>query len=86
MKRKITWILFAVMLFLLPTGCAKKEEVGKVYYLNFKPEQDQAWQELARDYTEETGIKVEVLTAAEGQYEQTLTGEMDKSKAPTLFR
>ena len=24
---------------------------GKVYYLNFKPEQDQAWQDLAASYT-----------------------------------
>ena len=24
---------------------------GKVYYLNFKPEQDQAWQDLAAAYT-----------------------------------
>lgn len=86
MKRKICWIILAVMLFSLLTGCAKKEETGKVYYLNFKPEQDEAWQELAKEYTEETGIKVKVLTAAEGQYEQTLTGEMDKSEAPTLFQ
>ena len=76
----------AVMLCVCFTGCAKKDEAGKVYYLNFKPEQDAAWQELAKEYTKETGVKVEVLTAAEGQYEQTLTGEMDKSDAPTLFQ
>ena len=28
---------------------------GKVYYLNFKPEQDQAWQDLAAAYTKEIG-------------------------------
>ena len=33
---------------------------GKVYYLNFKPEQDQAWQDLAKVYTEETGVPVTV--------------------------
>lgn len=59
---------------------------GKVYYLNFKPEQDKAWQTLAAKYTEETGIQVTVKTAAEGTYEQTLTAEMDKSDAPTLFQ
>lgn len=64
-------------------GDAKK---GKVYYLNFKPEQDEAWQNLAKKYTEETGIDVTVKTAAEGTYEQTLTAEMDKSEAPTLFQ
>ena len=41
---------------------------GKVYYLNFKPEQDQAWQDLAKAYTEETGVPVTVVTAASGQY------------------
>ena len=41
---------------------------GKVYYLNFKPEQDAQWQELAALYTEETGVEVTVLTAASGNY------------------
>lgn len=59
---------------------------GKVYYLNFKPEQDEAWQNLAKKYTDETGVEVVVKTAAEGTYEQTLTAEMDKSEAPTLFQ
>ena len=31
---------------------------GSVYYLNFKPEQDAQWQELAALYTEETGVTV----------------------------
>ena len=35
---------------------------GKVYYLNFKPEQDEAWQDLAKKYTEETGVPVTVVT------------------------
>jgi raffinose/stachyose/melibiose transport system substrate-binding protein len=59
---------------------------GKVYYLNFKPEQDQAWQDLAKVYTEETGVPVTVVTAASGQYETTLMSEMEKSEAPTLFQ
>ncbi|MCH5298698.1 MAG: ABC transporter substrate-binding protein [Ruminococcus sp.] len=59
---------------------------GKVYYLNFKPEQDQAWKDLAAKYTEETGIEVKVETAAEGTYESTLTAAMDKDNAPTLFQ
>ena len=29
---------------------------GSVYYLNFKPEQDQQWQDLAKVYTEQTGV------------------------------
>ena len=59
---------------------------GKVYYLNFKPEQDGDWQELAAAYTEETGVPVTVVTAASGQYETTLMAEMGKSEAPTLFQ
>lgn len=59
---------------------------GSVYYLNFKPEQDQQWQDLAKAYTEETGVPVEVVTAASGNYETTLMSEMGKSGAPTLFQ
>ena len=59
---------------------------GKVYYLNFKPEQDKDWQALAKKYTDETGVEVTVKTAAEGTYESTLTAEMDKDNAPTLFQ
>ena len=59
---------------------------GKVYYLNFKPEQDEDWQDLAKVYTEQTGVPVEVVTAAAGNYETTLMAEMGKSDAPTLFQ
>lgn len=59
---------------------------GSVYYLNFKPEQNDAWQELAKKYTEETGVEVTVVTAASGDYENTLMSEMGKSSAPTLFQ
>ena len=64
------------------TTTAKK---GSVYWLNFKPESDAALQELAAAYTAETGVEVKVVTAASGQYEDTLTAEMAKSSAPTLF-
>lgn len=59
---------------------------GQVYYLNFKPEQDTQWQDLAAAYTDETGVPVTVITAADGTYEQTLKSEMAKSEAPTLFQ
>lgn len=67
-------------------GSASTGATGKVYYLNFKPEQDAQWQELAKVYTEETGVEVTVSTAASGQYETTLKSEMAKSEAPTLFQ
>ena len=59
---------------------------GSVYYLNFKPEQDEQWQELAKLYTKETGVPVKVITAASGQYEPTLKSEISKTGAPTLFQ
>lgn len=59
---------------------------GSVYYLNFKPEQDEAWQKLAKVYTEKTGVPVTVVTAASGEYETTLMAEMGKDNAPTLFQ
>ena len=58
---------------------------GRVYYLNFKPEADAAMQELAALYTETTGVPVKVVTAASGQYSDTLTAEMAKTEAPTIF-
>ena len=68
------------------SAAATSTAAGKVYYLNFKPEQDEAWQNLAKKYTEETGVPVTVVTAASGQYETTLMSEMAKSDAPTLFQ
>ena len=59
---------------------------GSVYFLNFKPEADQAWQDLAKTYTEKTGVPVKVVTAASGKYSETLTAEMSKDSAPTLFQ
>ena len=59
---------------------------GQVYYLNFKPEQDEQWQALAKSYTEQTGVPVTVVTAASGTYEETLTAEIQKEEAPTLFQ
>ena len=94
MKNAKRWLalgMAAVMAGTMMVGCGKKEEGGKdakgsVYYLNFKPEQDEQWQALAKEYTKETGTKVEVVTAASGNYETTLMSEMGKDGAPTLFQ
>jgi len=58
---------------------------GSVYMLNFKPETDGQWQDLAAAYTKKTGVPVTVVTAASGTYDTTLTSEMSKSEAPTIF-
>ena len=39
-----------------------------------------AWQDLAATYTEQTGVPVTVITAADGTYEQTLKSEIAKPK------
>lgn len=62
------------------------EATGQVYYLNFKPEAEEAWQAIAAAYTAETGVPVRVVTAASGTYEQTLKSEVAKTDAPTLFQ
>ena len=68
------------------SAAAAPAAAGKVYYLNFKPEQDGDWQALAKTYTEQTGVPVSVVTAAAGDYETTLMSEIAKSDAPTLFQ
>ena len=87
--KKILTVLVAVFVVLTLAGCGSKTEdsaAGKVYYLNFKPEADAAWQELAKKYTEQTGVEVKVLTAASGEYDTTLQSELGKSSAPTMFQ
>ena len=100
MKRRLFALGLAAALCLsLLSGCGAKSSTpsgtgssgnnsagGKVYYLNFKPEQDAQWQELADLYTKETGVEVTVFTAASGNYETTLKSEMAKTDAPTLFQ
>ncbi|MCM1149901.1 MAG: ABC transporter substrate-binding protein, partial [Butyricicoccus sp.] len=68
-----------------PADNSGSGETGRVYWLNFKPELDETAQALAASYTEQTGVPVQVVTAASGTYNQTLIAEMDKSAAPTLF-
>ena len=58
---------------------------GSVYWLNFKPESDEVLQEVAKMYTDKTGVPVKVVTAASGTYSQTLLSEMEKSAPPTIF-
>ena len=67
------------------TEAAASTAAGSVYWLNFKPESDEALKEIAAMYEAETGVPVKIVTAASGTYEQTLTSQMDKSGAPTMF-
>ena len=92
-KKLLSVALCATMVAGLLAGCgssSKSEKTGSdskgsVYWLNFKPEADEALQGIAKTYEKENGVKVKVVTAASGNYNSTLTSEMGKSAAPTLF-
>lgn len=58
---------------------------GSVYFLNFKPEAEETFNNIAKKFTEETKIPCKVVTAANNQYESTLKSEMAKSDSPTAF-
>ncbi len=82
--KKLFAILMALVMVLSFAACGQDDEPS-VYWLNFKPESDEALKEIAALYTAETGIPVEIVTAASGTYSETLTSEMDKANAPTIF-
>ena len=92
-KKLLSVALCATMVAGLLAGCgsssksdkASSDSKGSVYWLNFKPEADEALQGIAKTYEKENGVKVKVVTAASGKYNSTLTSEMGKSAAPTLF-
>jgi len=94
LKKFVTLALSAVLMSAALTGCTSSnddssssaEGEGSVYYLNFKPESEEQWLKIAEDYEKETGVKVKVVTAASGTYEQTLKSEVAKKDAPTLFQ
>ncbi|AKV55828.1 Solute-binding protein ABC transporter (MalE family) [Bifidobacterium actinocoloniiforme DSM 22766] len=58
---------------------------GHVYYLSAKPEQQDEFKDLAKQFTKDTGIPVDVSVASSGTYEQSLKSELAKSNAPTMF-
>ncbi len=75
MKKIIALVMVLAMIACLFAGC-KGDSKGSVYYLNFKPEFDTALQELAKTYTEKTGVEVKIVTAASGDYNKTLTSNI----------
>jgi raffinose/stachyose/melibiose transport system substrate-binding protein len=90
MKKSIFFVLVIAGLACLARflgGCRKQSETSqsRVYLLNFKAEIQREWEEVAAQFTQETGIPMKVVTAGSGAYEQTLRSELAKSEPPTLF-
>lgn len=86
-KNRVGIIAVLLLLAFALVGCgSSKKKTGSVYYLNFKPEVAEVWEEIADTYTKETGVDVRVITAASGTYEQVLQSEIAKREAPTLFQ
>ena len=88
MKKILAMLVAATMILGMVNifAVAENTATGSVYYLNFKPEQAEQWEALAKVYTEQTGVPVTVVTAASGTYEDTLRSEIEKPEAPTLFQ
>lgn len=65
---------------------SEQTEKVSIRYLNFKPENAKAFEEIATEYEKETGIKVIIETAASNTYEQTLAAKISTDEAPTFFQ
>lgn len=68
------------------SGSSASGDAAEVYFLQFKPEVDKEWKEIAKAYKKEKGVEVKIVTAASNTYEEKLKSEMSKSSAPTLFQ
>lgn len=97
MKSKFRCVVLLIVISIcFMSGCREMKEktqdkavsrsnTGQVYYLNAMTELESEWEELAKEYTKQTGTKVKVVTAASNQYEATLKSEMEKELMPTIF-
>lgn len=94
MKKLISLMLCAIFAVTL-TSCTGKDtsqtneqdkKQQEIYFLNFKPEVSEVYNEIVAAYKKETGVNVKVVTAASDTYETTLKSEIAKKQAPTIFQ
>ena len=85
MKKKLPLLTLATLLSSIGfTSCSVKDEI--IYY-NFKPElTSDKWEKIIDEFKKDTGITLKVKTAASGQYESSLRGEMGNRDKPTIFQ
>ena len=88
-KRFVASLMTLAMLVTMLSGCSfgsSSKKVTQIYFLSCKPEVKSVWEEVSAAYEKETGIKLKVLTAADGNHERTLKAELAKKDYPTMFQ
>lgn len=88
-RRFVASLTTLAMLVSMLSGCSfgsSSKKVTQIYFLSCKPEVKSVWEEVSAAYKKETGIKLKVLTAADGNHERTLKAELAKKDYPTMFQ
>ena len=88
-KKFAALILLIAMVVSMLSGCAagpSSKKVTEIYFLSCKPEVKAIWEEVSEVYEKETGVKLKVLIAADGNHERTLKAELAKKDYPTMFQ
>lgn len=87
--RKLSILLVTALLLTMFAGCGENgggNNVQTVRLLNFKPEIASVYEDIAKAYENESGVRLVVDTAAANTYESTLTAKMATNEAPTIFQ
>ena len=88
-KRFVALLMTMAMLVSMMSGCSfgsSAKKVTHIYFLSCKPEVKSVWEDVSAAYEKETGVKLKVLTAADGNHERTLKAELAKKDYPTMFQ
>lgn len=88
-RRFVASLMTIAMLVSMLSGCSfgsSSKKVTQIYFLSCKPEVKSVWEDVSAAYEKETGIKLKVLTAADGNHERTLKAELAKKDYPTMFQ